>query len=196
MSILQDLKTYIKMQNIYLFNAITDKEGWKRNDLSEFLDDDLINNSIINIFKKDIKKELQSMFQEMNYEIDDLEIDEKIDNYFINNKIYFELNSDDKNDMITERRLERNNKFDSNKCMARVWQQNKLYKTGTGGFDNIQCNFKKSFNCNLCKKHQKMLDNNKLYCGLIDKPRPEPLYINKKRCYWLDESEDYLIKNS
>jgi hypothetical protein len=196
MSILQDLKTYIKMQNIYLLNEITDKEGWERNELSEYLDDNLINASIIKNFKKDIKKDLLIMFKKMNEDIDDLEIYNKINIYLMKNKIYFELDNDDKNDIITDNRSERNNKFDSNKCMARIWQQNKLYKTGTGGFDNIQCNFKKSFNCELCKKHQKKFDENKLYCGFINKSRPEPLFINKKRAFWIDESDDYLIINS
>ena len=196
MSIFQDLKTYIKMQNIYLFDNITDNESWDKHCLNKYLLNDNIENLLIDILKKDIKLELKNRLKKQDIDVNDEYLNEKINESFGNESFVFELTNHENKQIISEVRCNRNNKFDANKCMARIWQQNKLYKTGTGSYDNVQCNFSKSFNCNLCKKHQRMFDNNKLYCGFIDKPRPEPLYINKKRCYWLDESSDFLIKKS
>ena len=84
---------------------------------------------------------------------------------------------------------ERQGTYNEHLCDARVWKEKP--KSGGLGYDNIQCSSKKVEGCDcLCKKHFKLLNEDKLWLGKVTEDRPEnPMHPTAGLKMWCTDAD-------
>ena len=84
---------------------------------------------------------------------------------------------------------ERQGVYNGDRCDARVWKEKP--KSGGLGYDNIQCSSKKVDGCDcLCKKHFKLLNEDKLWLGKVTEDRPEaPMHPTAGLKVWCTDAD-------
>ena len=84
---------------------------------------------------------------------------------------------------------DRMGKYEAHLCDARIWKEKP--KSGGLGYDNLQCSSKKADGCGcMCKKHFKMMQEGKLWTGLITEPRPEnPEKPDGTKMFWCTDAD-------
>ena len=84
---------------------------------------------------------------------------------------------------------ERQGVYNGDRCDARVWKEKP--KSGGLGYDNIQCSSKKVEGCDcLCKKHFKLLNEDKLWLGKVTEDRPEePMHPTAGLKEWCTDAD-------